>query len=91
MRIKLDDKHYLNSDQWCYWITVEIKSEKTNKEYEKRITGYCSKLEDIFCDYIDKKLKSDTIDSLRSLVDEVKTLKASMKEFAEAIEENKEK
>lgn len=28
MRIKLDDKYYLNSDKFCYWITCEYEIEK---------------------------------------------------------------
>ena len=33
MKIKLDDKHFLNSDPYCYWITVLVKNEKNPKYF----------------------------------------------------------
>ena len=41
MKIQLDDKHFLNSDPYCYWITCVVKS-KEGKPYEKRVSGYAA-------------------------------------------------
>lgn len=39
MKIKLDDKHILCSEENCCWIVRVVTPEKS-KPYEKRVSGY---------------------------------------------------
>lgn len=50
MKIALDEKHFLNSDQYCYWISCLVTS--TNKQtgeektVERRVSGYARTFSD---------------------------------------------
>ena len=80
MRIKLDEKHYLNSDPYCYWISCEVKSENAKKKvYDKRVSGYCTTLESAVHSYIDRQIMSSEVESLKELVEEVMKLKKTVK------------
>lgn len=79
MRIKLDEKHYLNSDPYCYWISCEVKSENAKKKvYDKRVSGYCTTLESAVHSYIDRQIMSSEAESLKELVEEVRKLKKTV-------------
>lgn len=48
MKIALDEKHFLNSDQYCYWISCLVTStnkrtgeEKTVERRVRRINQIC--------------------------------------------------
>ena len=89
MRIKLDEKHYLNSDPFCYWISCEVKSEKTNKAYDKRVSGYCNTLEHAVHSYIDRQIMSSEAETLKELAEEVKKLKKTVKGWKVTLERGK--
>ena len=84
MKIQLDKNHFLNGDEYCYWITTKIKSNK-GKEYERRVTGYATKLEDVFTDYIDKKIKSTNATNIKELATIVEETKADIKKFLNSL------
>lgn len=91
MKIKLDDNHFLNSDPYCYWITVLVKNEKNpEKPYERRVSGYCSTIEDTFIDYIDKKIKSSNTDKISKLCSQITKLKEEIHTFFENLKENED-
>lgn len=80
MRIKLDEKHYLNSDPYCYWISCEVKSENAKKKvYDKRVSGYCTTLESAVHSYINRHIMSSEVKSLKELEEEVRKLKKTVK------------
>ena len=87
MRIKLDEKHYLNSDPYCYWISCEVKSENAKKKvYDKRVSGYCTTLESAVHSYIDRQIMSSEAESLKELVEEVRKLKKTVKGWKVTLE-----
>lgn len=91
MKIKLDDKHFLNSDPYCYWITVLVENEKNPKKpYERRVSGYCNTIEDAFIDYIDKKIKSSNADKISKLCSQITKLKEEIHTFFENLKENED-
>ena len=74
MKIQLDDKHYLNSDPYCYWITCMVKS-KDGKLYEKRVSGYVATFNDAVSDCIEKAVRQSVSEDIRFLRDEIESLK----------------
>lgn len=74
MKIQLDDKHYLNSDPYCYWITCMVKS-KDGNPYEKRVSGYAATFSDAVSSYIEKAVKQSVSEDIRLLRDEIESLK----------------
>ena len=87
MRIKLDEKHYLNSDPYCYWISCEVKSENAKKKsYDKRVSGYCSTLEDAVHTYIDRQIPSSEAETLKGLTEDIKKLKKTVKGWKMVLE-----
>lgn len=82
MKIKLDDNHFLNSDQFCYWITaVVIPGEKSRKKkpYEVRVSGYVATFEQAVDSYIDGKVNGSAATSLTKLAKEIRTLKKTVR------------
>ena len=88
MKIKLDDKHILNSDPQCYWITTTVISED-GKEYERRVSGYYVRINDVISSYIDKKIRSSEADDFKALIKEVNALKKQIKSWKPTIEGKK--
>lgn len=85
MKIKLDDKHYLNCDEWCYWITVTVQA-KSDKSYEKRVSGYMPTFGGAVDTFIEKKIKTAKITDLTELVKVIEELKAEVKGWKCAVE-----
>lgn len=83
MRIKLDEKYYLNSDPFCYWISCEVKSEKTNKAYDKRVSGYCQTFEQAVESFINKAIRSSEADTLQHLFEEIAEIKKTVRKWGE--------
>ena len=87
MRIKLDEKHYLNSDQFCYWITVIVNRDGEGKApYEKRVSGYAGTFEQAVDSYIDRRINSLEIQEFRALAKEIKALKKEIRSWKTAVE-----
>lgn len=85
MRIKLDDKHYLNSDAYQYWISVELKSE-TGKLYDRVVSGYYRNPQDVIDSYIDRKVGNSEAESIAELFEEVKELKNQVTSWKTKVE-----
>jgi hypothetical protein len=85
MRIKLDDKHWLNCDSQCYWITREVKITKgkgAGSTVERRVSGYTATFAQAVDTFIEKKIKTAEIGDFSELVkiiDEVKNEVAGWK------------
>lgn len=73
MKIKLDGKHTLCSDEYCYWITVDAVSEK-GRPYERRVSGYMPTFPEAVVSYINKAVNSSESDTLCQLKDEMDSL-----------------
>lgn len=87
MRIKLDERHYLNSDPHCYWITVMVDREGEGKKpYEKRVGGYSGTFEQVMDSYIDKKIKSLEVEEFRALAKEIGDLKKEIRSWKAKVE-----
>ena len=87
MRIKLDEKHYLNSDPYCYWISCEVKSENAKKKvYDKRVSGYCTTLESAVHSYIDRQIMSSEAETLKELAEDIRKLKKTVKGWKVTLE-----
>lgn len=74
MKIKLDGKHTLCSDEYCYWITVTAVSEK-GKPYERRVSGYMPTFPEAVVSYINKAVNSSGSAELWQLKEDIENLK----------------
>ena len=92
MKIKLDDKHWLNSDPHCYWITVEVKPTKskgkttTRDAYERRCSYYTATFSEAVDSYIEMRIKGAEIDCFTKLVKEIDDIKNTVKKWKPPIE-----
>ncbi len=76
MRIKLDDKHYLNSDAYNLWITTVITS-KQNTTYERLVSGYArtfSEAVDSFIEQYTGNSQATTYQELKNDIEELKKI-----------------
>lgn len=85
MRIKLDDNHYLNSDQYCYWITCEFINDK-GKLMERRVSGYKPTIDTAVESYIDKRINTSEAVKITQLANDVKKLKKDIKTWKVCLE-----
>ena len=83
MKIALDEKHFLNSDQYSYWITclVTYTSKKTGEEktVERRVSGYTRNFIDAVNSFIENKIRSSEATELKQLKDEIQQLKKEVR------------
>lgn len=85
MDIKLDDKHILKCDEYCYWIAVMVEGEKAKKPYERRCSGYAATFEQAVESFIDRRIRAAEIDNLKKLTKEIKDLKAEVRGWQAAV------
>ncbi len=81
MRIKLDDKHWLNSDSQCYWISmdVEIKEGKNaGKVVDRRVSGYSRTFNDAVKSFTEAHVRTAEIDDFAGLVETIEELKKTV-------------
>ena len=84
MKIKLGEKYYLNSDQYCYWITEEVQpsaKSKTQNVYERRCSGYTDTFEEAVDSFIEKKILALEVTSYTKLVSEINKLKREVRRW----------
>lgn len=89
MKIKLDEKHYLNSDKFCYWITCDCKyeeGENKGKTYERRVSGYTVTIEQAVDSYINSHVRSLEVEKITKLAEEIKKLKRTVKSWKVVLE-----
>lgn len=72
MEIKTD-KYILRSDAQCYWIEQMRISEKTGKETSVRVSGYYSKLEDLFVSFLERKTRDSDKTEMEAVLKEINT------------------
>ena len=81
MKIALDEKHYLNSDQYCYWITCDVTykgKDGNEKTVERRVSGYTRTFSDAVESYIENRIRTSEAAKIVELKDEVKKLKKTV-------------
>ena len=78
MKIPLDDKHILCSEETCCWI-VRIITPGKGKLYEKRVSGYYATFQQAVESYIDKRINSLEATEIRQLADAIEELKAEVR------------
>lgn len=86
MRIHLNERHDLCSDQYCCWIEQKRIAEKTQKEYWVRVTGYCATVARLFADYANKAFMGSEAEQIKDLAEDLEKLKEEMKTFADELE-----
>ena len=83
MKIKLDEKHTLNSDGLCYWITADVIA-KNGRHYERRISGYTATFYQCVENYIEKKFSSSESTDIMQLKNELEELKQEVRGWQDA-------
>lgn len=83
MKIKLDDKHTLNSDGLCCWITADVIA-KNGKHYERRISGYMPTFSQCVESYIERKFRSSEATDIVRLKNELEELKEEVRRWKDA-------
>lgn len=81
MRIKLDEKHWLNSDSQCYWISmdVEIKDGKNaGTIVDRRCSGYTLTFVQAVDSFIEKKIRTAEIGDFAKLAETIEDLKKTV-------------
>lgn len=66
MRIKLDDKHTLISENECCWI-VRLTQSESGKMSERRVSGYYKTVEETLHSFFDKHTNASESASIRAL------------------------
>lgn len=80
MKIKLDDKHWLNSDRYSYWITALVEPEEGKKKpYERRVSGYQPSFEQAVESYIDYIVNESQATSMNKLKQDIQKLKKEVR------------
>ena len=91
MRVKLDNKnHYLNSDPYCYWVTVEVTAE-SGKVYDRLVGGYYANAIDCINGFVDLKVRSSNANDIVELFQEVEQLKKQIKTWKPKVERERGK
>lgn len=78
MKIQLDDKHILVSEETCCWIMQTVTPEK-GKPYERRVSGYVPTFQMAVESYIDKKINSLQATEIRQLANAIEELKSEVR------------
>lgn len=82
MKIKLDDKHYLICDPFCYWITCEYEVQEGKGKgniVERRVSGYTSTFEQCVNSFIERGIKAAEIVDFSGLVKVINDLKEEVR------------
>lgn len=85
MKIKLDERHTLISDQYCCWIEQARHSDKKGTDYQVRVSGYCGTINQALESYIDRKLLGSDAESAEELLREIRLLKEVLKKISDNI------
>lgn len=79
MKIKLDERHTLISDQYCCWIEETRHSDKKGTDYPVRVSGYCNTVDQALESCIDRKLLGSDAESIEELLRQIIDLKGAIK------------
>lgn len=89
MKIALDNKHFLNSDAYCYWITCLVtRTDKdgNQKTSERRVSGYMDTFNGAVNSYIERKIRSSEAAEIEQLNNEVEELKQEVRGWEMTLE-----
>ena len=92
MKIRLGKKYWLNSDQFCYWITQDVKIGKGNRAGsidERRCSGYTATFEQCVDSFIDRQIKKAEIEQYTDLVKIITDLKKEVRSWRVQIKREK--
>jgi hypothetical protein len=92
MKIRLGKKYWLNSDQFCYWITQDVKikeGKRAGSIDERRCSGYTATFEQCVDSFIDKQIKQAEITQYSELVKEIEKLKKEVRSWKCQVERKK--
>ena len=82
MRIQLDDHHFLNTDNFCCWITRE-KPNKDGKVNPRNMSGYYPTFTGAVESYIERRIKTSEATESAELKNEIEALKAEVRGWEE--------
>ena len=85
MRIKLDEKHWINSDSYSCWIASETKNKKGNTTV-RNVSGYYPTIAGAVENYIEKKIMSSEATKIIDLKKQLEELKSEVREWRCKIE-----
>lgn len=88
-RTDIGGGYWLVRDPYCCWIEKEKKTEKgksPGKLIYKRVGGYCANVEDALTSFVNHHTREIDARSIKVLIKEITALKSSVKEWARAIE-----
>lgn len=89
MKIKIGERHWLNSDAFCYWITCEYEIREggnAGKTAERRVSGYVPTFERAVNSFIERHIKSAKIGDFTELVKTVNEIKAEVMSWKVSLE-----
>lgn len=86
MRIQLDDKYTLCSDTYNVWIAELKPNDKSGKAYERVVSGYYRRLDDLVCDFIDRRVNESEAESIKALNTEINKLKRRVGHWRKVLE-----
>lgn len=81
MKIRLDEKHVLNSDARCYWVSTVSASSKTGKENERVSGGYHATFSEAVASYVERFVTESEASTLEELAEEIEQLKHDVRKW----------
>lgn len=82
MKIQLDEYHFLNSDNFCCWVTCE-KPNKDGKINPRNMSGYYPTFTGAVESYIERRIKTSEATEIAELKNEIEALKAEVRGWEE--------
>lgn len=82
MKIQLDEYHFLNSDNFCCWITRE-KPNKDGKINPRNMSGYYPTFTGAVESYIERRIKTSEATEIAELKNEIEALKTEVRGWEE--------
>lgn len=82
MRIQLDEHHFLNTDNFCCWITRE-KPNKDGKVNPRNMSGYYPTFTGAVESYIERRIKTSEATEIAELKNEIEALKTEVRGWEE--------
>lgn len=82
MRIQLDEYHFLNTDNFCCWITRE-KPNKDGKVNPRNMSGYYPTFTGAVESYIERRIKTSEATEIAELKNEIEALKTEVRGWEE--------
>lgn len=85
MNIRLDDKHTLNTDNYCCWITTDVVN-KNGDVNQRRVSGYLPTIEQAVESFVKHDFMSSEAQTVVELEKEVKKLKQRISKWKKVLD-----